>query len=310
MIAHLLAVTRSKTIPRAWWYTFAMGRRATRVAEEDRRFFNRLAEDYAQHPGYPPQMVERLVALAGGPGCRIADLGAGAGHLALPLARRGACVLAVEPAPEMLRVLASQAGQSAVVPVQASAEHSGLPARSCDLVVLADVLRWVDPELAGRESARLLDPGGVVAVVEARLASTPFLDALSGLLASAGARARPSSPEPLAQLLAGAGCRPHATERFRHEEKLGPARLDAVLRSLLPRRSATPPAALARMLEEARRLAAAHGGAVWRREITLTWARARSSPDPVLRRGRAEGAPGTADRLEGRVRVRPSPGVP
>lgn len=304
MIAHFLAVTRSKTVCRPWWYTLTMGRRATRVAEEDRRFLNRLAEDYAQHPGYPPQMVERLVALAGGPGCRIADLGAGAGHLALPLARRGACVLAVEPASEMLRVLAAQAGQSAVVPVQARAEHSGLPARSCDLVVLADALRWVDPELAGRESARLLDPGGVVAVVEARLASTPFLDALSRLLASAGGRSPTSPPGRLARLLAGAGCRPHATERFRHEEKLGPARLDAVLRSLLSRRSAGPPAGL---LEEARRLAAAHGGAVWRREITLTWARARGSPDASLHRGRAEGAPGAADRPAGRVRARPSP---
>lgn len=307
MIAHLLAVTRSKTVCRAWWYMLAMGRRATRVAEEDRRFLNRLAEDYAQHPGYPPQMVERLVALAGGPGCRIADLGAGPGHLALPLARRGACVLAVEPAPEMLRVLGAQAGQSAVVPVQASAEHSGLPAQSCDLVVLADVLRWVDPELAGRESARLLDPGGVVAVVEARLASTPFLDALSRLLASASGRPPTSPPGRLARLLAGAGCRPHATERFRHEEKLGPARLDAVLRSLLSRRSAGPPAGL---LEEARRLAAAHGGAVWRREITLTWARARGSPDASLHRGRAEGAPGAADRPAGRVKARPSPAGP
>ncbi len=237
--------------------------------------FNRLAEDHAQRPGYPPQLVERIVSLAGGPGCRIAELGAGAGRLALPLARQGACVLAVEPAMEMLRVLASHAGQSAVVPVHATAEHSGLPARSCDLVVLADALRRVDPELAGRESARLLAPGGVVAAVEARLASTPFLDALSHLLAGAGEGAGPSPPGRLARLLAGAGCRPPATERFRHEENLGPGRLDAVLRSLTYLGPALSPSALAELLEEARRLAAAHGGAVWRREMTLTWARAR-----------------------------------
>jgi predicted RNA methylase len=67
--------------------------------------FNRLAEDYRRRPGYSTGLAERLLALAGGPGARVADLGAGTGHLALPLARLGARVHAVEPARAMLAAL-------------------------------------------------------------------------------------------------------------------------------------------------------------------------------------------------------------
>ena len=98
---------------------------------------------------------------------------------------------------------------------------------------------------------------------------------LSRLVAGANGKARPAPSGRLAQLFAEAGCRPLVAERFRQEEKLGPSRLDAVLRSLTYLGPALSPAALSALLDEARRLAAAHGGAVWKREITLTWARAR-----------------------------------
>ncbi|MBK9516700.1 MAG: class I SAM-dependent methyltransferase [Anaeromyxobacter sp.] len=255
-----------------------MSRRAISVEDDARWVFNRLAADYAARPGYPDELVARLLRLAGGPGARVAELGAGTGLLALPLARSGARVHAVEPARAMLEVLEGTlragVGAGSVVPVHATAEATGLPAGAFDLVVLADALHWVSAEQAGREAARLLAPGGTLAVVAPRLARTPFLEALSARLAAANPKARPGPP-PVARLLGAAGLGAPATERFQHQERLSPERLEQVLRSLSLVGPALGPAGLAALLADARALAEAHGGADWRRELELHWARRR-----------------------------------
>lgn len=249
-----------------------MSRREARPSEPSRWVFNRLAEDYRARPGYPPALAARLLALAGGPGARVADLGAGTGQLAIPLARLGARVTAVEPARAMLDALQHDAAGLAVTPVHATAEQTGLPAGALDLVLLADAAQWVDPERAGREIARLLAPGGTLAVVEPRFADTAFLRALAALLEAANPKARRVAP-PVELLFSVAGLGAPAAERFDDEAILDPDRLDAVLRSLSYVGPALGPPRLAAVLAGARALAAEHGGAVWRREIALWWAR-------------------------------------
>jgi SAM-dependent methyltransferase len=246
-------------------------RRRVSVEDDGRWVFNRLAGDYAHRPGYPAALVAHLLGLAGGPGARVADLGAGTGLLSLPLAHAGALVHAVEPARAMLASLtevALAAGLAGVVPVHAAAEATGLPAGRFDLVLLADALHWTDAARAGAEAARLLAPGGAVAVVEPRLASTPFLDALGARLAAANPKAR-AAPPPVALFLSHARAAPLPEARFEHEVLLDRARLQAVLRSLSLVGPALGPAALAALLEDAQALATAHGGAVWRRELLV-----------------------------------------
>lgn len=250
-----------------------MSRRAISVEDDARWVFNRLAGDYAERPGYPPALVTRLLGLAGGPGARVAELGAGTGLLALALAEAGARVHAVEPARAMLRVLAERASaEERVIPVHAAGEATGLPAGAFDLVVLADALHWVDAARAGAEAARLLAPGGAAVVVEPRFAATPFMDALAALLAEANPKARPRPP-PVALFLAHAAGGAAAEERFDDEVALPPARLDAVLRSLSLVGPALGPAATGALLARARALAEAHGGAAWARTLRLHWAR-------------------------------------
>ena len=249
-----------------------MPRRGAAPSDLSRWVFNRLAEDYARRPGYPAALVGRLLALAGGPGARVADLGAGTGQLALPLARSGARLFAVEPAAAMLDVLREGARGLDVVPVLATAEETGLAGGAFDLVLLADALQWVDPGRAGREVARLLAPGGVLAAVVPRLADTPFLRALEARIAEVNPKAR-RRPPPVALLFSVAGLPPPAEERFLDEVPLGPERLDAVLRSLSFVGPALGPRRLAGLLKDVRALAGAHGGAVWSRELDLGWSR-------------------------------------
>jgi hypothetical protein len=114
----------------------------------------------------------------------------------------------------------------------------------------------------------------VAAVVEPRLATTPFMTALDDLLNGANPRAR-RAPAPLQLFFSHAGVTAPLTERFLHMERLEPGRFEAVLRSLSLVGPALGPVKLAALLESARGLAAAHGGACWSRELLLHWGRPR-----------------------------------
>jgi hypothetical protein len=67
----------------------SLGRRKVGLEEQSRWVFNRMAAFYPARPAYPAELVDALAELAGPAGSRIGDLGAGVGHLALPLAGRG-----------------------------------------------------------------------------------------------------------------------------------------------------------------------------------------------------------------------------
>ncbi len=248
-----------------------MSRRARISPADDRRWvFNRLAAAYRSRPAYPAELAHRLRELCGA-GARVADLGAGTGHLAIPLAARGLRVSAVEPARAMLAEL-RRAGAPGLEPVHAAAEATGLPPAAFDLVVVADALQWIDPERGAAEARRLLAPGGALAVVTARPAETPFLRALAERIAERNPKARPGAP-PVALFFSLARLAPPAEETFSDRAALDPAALEAVLRSLSYVGPALGPQSLAALLAEAQALAAEHGGAAWERELRLAWAR-------------------------------------
>lgn len=139
-------------------------------------------------PGYPDAVLDAMLApLAGSaPPLRAIDLGAGTGKLSSALAERGLEVTAVDTSAAMLEVARARGGTIAAGSLSthlARAEETGLPAASAELVTVAQAWHWFDAEEASAEVARLLAPGGVLALVWNMLDVTiPWVHRLSRIM--------------------------------------------------------------------------------------------------------------------------------
>lgn len=122
-------------------------------------------EAYAQvRPAYPALIVDKIWERLDGATTppRIVDMGAGTGIFTRQLLARGAQVTAVESAAEMRAELAAALDVEIVASV---AERTGLPDAQFDAVTFAQSFHWMNPGQALAEAARLLRPGGLIAVV-------------------------------------------------------------------------------------------------------------------------------------------------
>lgn len=133
--------------------------RAARAAS-----FGGAAEAYqAARPSYPDEAVAWAVprtALA------VVDLAAGTGKLTERILAQdvvGRHVTAVEPSPGMRAALAAALPGVTVLP--GTAEGTGLPMASADAVAVGQAWHWFDPPRAAAEMARVLRPGGVLALL-------------------------------------------------------------------------------------------------------------------------------------------------
>jgi SAM-dependent methyltransferase len=140
------------------------------------RFTNRV-DDYVRYrPGYPPELFEMLMVECGlGQESRVADVGSGTGILTRDLLATGSRVAAIEPNAAM-RAAAEQslAGDPRFESLSASAEATGLPSGSVDLVIAGQAFHWFDPTRARAEFARILKPRGKVALVWNQRSDTPL----------------------------------------------------------------------------------------------------------------------------------------
>jgi len=131
--------------------------------------FTGLAGDYARfRPGYAPQVATAILGYLGrDPACvDAADVGAGTGIWTCMLADRGLhSVFALEPNDDMRSQGIERSSGTNIVWRKGSAEATGLPDHSADLVTMASSLHWVDFDKACDEFHRILRPGGVFAAL-------------------------------------------------------------------------------------------------------------------------------------------------
>lgn len=130
-----------------------------------RATFDTVAEQYDTiRPGYPPAAVAELARVAAGG--RVLEIGCGTGQLTVPLARHGLDITAVELGPGLARVARRNLAAHPRVEVLVGAfEEVELPDAAFDLVVAATSFKWVSPDVRIARPARLLRPGGALAVL-------------------------------------------------------------------------------------------------------------------------------------------------
>jgi SAM-dependent methyltransferase len=135
-----------------------------RVAPAAARF-GEVAADYERgRPGYPEAILGELVSCTGlRPGVAVLDLAAGTGKLTRQLAGLGANVGAVEPSAGMRAQLEDSVPG---VPVfDGTAEAIPVADDSIDVVTVAQAFHWFSTRPALDELARVLRPGGWLALI-------------------------------------------------------------------------------------------------------------------------------------------------
>lgn len=159
--------------------------------------FEGLTDAYRRfRPGYPPELLDHLrehvCAGANHPWpdpWLLLDAGAGTGistrtlrHLFGP----GPRVVGVEPGRDM--IAAARAADDDVEYVAGRAEHLPFPDACTSLVLAAQAVHWFDRPAFYAEAARVLVPGGTVAVLDNDRdhRASAYLDAYEGLMEEHG----------------------------------------------------------------------------------------------------------------------------
>jgi ubiquinone/menaquinone biosynthesis C-methylase UbiE len=161
--------------------------RSRRLAR--RTLFDSVAQLYqASRLGYPSDIVEFAVATAAvGAGSEVLEVGCGTGQLTESLACYGFRLTAIDIGPSMVAAARRRLDGAALSFQVSSFEGFAAADASFDLIVSGTAFHWVDPTVRFRKPARLLRPGGWLALLEIiERYDDPLRAALLGMWAARG----------------------------------------------------------------------------------------------------------------------------
>ncbi|GLY13782.1 class I SAM-dependent methyltransferase [Kineosporia rhizophila] len=199
--------------------------------EQQRVSFDANATTYDSiRPGWPAPTVRWLTGTSDRH-LDVIDLGAGTGKLTRTLVDLGHRVTAVEPSPGMYQVLLTAVPQAAAL--QAPAEQIPLPDHSADVVTVAQAWHWFQQPQAALEIARVLRPGGLLAVAwHERDTDVPWvreLNEIAGLARTEQAGGRVHAGDTVVELPEPFGPLEHA--EFEYQLSLTPGALSELASS-------------------------------------------------------------------------------
>lgn len=134
--------------------------------EQRRRLFDGVATRYdATRRGYPAEIVDAVLENARiGPGAAVLEIGCGTGQLTKDLAGRALHLTAIDIGAAMVAAARHNiADETARFQVTSFEDFSG--SGPFDLIVSATAFHWVDPGTGLAKAARLLRPGGWLALL-------------------------------------------------------------------------------------------------------------------------------------------------
>ncbi len=133
-----------------------------------RPVFDDVAEIYDRaRPRYPGALFDDLISLARlSESGTILEIGCGTGQATLGLAGRGYRLVCLEPGARLAAITRRNlASDPNVSVVEQPFESWTVEPATFDLVVAARALHWVEPDVRFTKAARILRPGGALAVI-------------------------------------------------------------------------------------------------------------------------------------------------
>lgn len=148
------------------------------IPDSTSRFSDRVENYIKYRPSYPSELVDFLEQNGHlSRGAVIADIGSGTGKLSEVFLEQGFPIIGIEPNRDMrLAAESLLIDYSKFESVDGTAETTGLPKSSCDLIICGQAFHWFNIPQTRQEWQRILAPSGKVALIwNERDTHSPFL---------------------------------------------------------------------------------------------------------------------------------------